>query len=177
MQSRISIEVDFENGNTPVIQIVGRNSITNPDVRDSLVQTFLQSFQGGDYLAKINFKLVDRDSSELSFHSKAIITPLPIKIPEPAPQFFSRFSIGDSADYTTNAWYKEGFEKAKKENPKKKEDDLEFIPHYSYGKVVAVKFTEAKVYYDVLDDFTGKIVKEVDSSFMKSLAPDFSSKK
>lgn len=73
MKSRITIEVDFEHGNQPVIQIVGRNSITEPDVRDSLVQTFLQNFQGNTW-AKINFKLADRDSGELSFHARAIIS-------------------------------------------------------------------------------------------------------
>lgn len=75
MKSRITIEVDFEHGNQPVIQIIGKNSITEPDVRDSLVQTFLQNFQGNSY-AKINFKLTDRDSGELSFHARAIITPI-----------------------------------------------------------------------------------------------------
>jgi len=42
MQSRISIEVDFENNNLPVIQIVSKDS---DDVRDKLVKSFLQSFQ------------------------------------------------------------------------------------------------------------------------------------
>lgn len=40
MKSRITIEVDFDNGNQPVIQIIQQQST---DVRDSLVQSFLQS--------------------------------------------------------------------------------------------------------------------------------------
>ncbi len=76
MQSRITIEVDFQNGNQPIIQVVGKNSITGQsDVRDNLVQTFLQGFGPHSY-AKINFKLADRDSGELSFHSVATIAPI-----------------------------------------------------------------------------------------------------
>lgn len=40
MESRISIEVDFDNGNRPVIQILHRES---DDTRDSLISHFLQS--------------------------------------------------------------------------------------------------------------------------------------
>lgn len=42
MKSRITIEVDFDNGNMPVIQILSRNS---DDVRDNLLKSFLQSLQ------------------------------------------------------------------------------------------------------------------------------------
>ncbi len=42
MKSRISIEVDFNNNNLPVIQIVSQDS---DDVRDKLVKSFLQSFK------------------------------------------------------------------------------------------------------------------------------------
>jgi hypothetical protein len=43
MQSKITIEVDFENNNRPVIQIIKRNS---DDVRDKLISSFLQSLNG-----------------------------------------------------------------------------------------------------------------------------------
>jgi hypothetical protein len=39
MKSRITIEFDFADGNTPVIQILAR---TSDDVRDKLVNLFLQ---------------------------------------------------------------------------------------------------------------------------------------
>lgn len=42
MKSRITIEVDFENNNLPIIQIVSQES---DDVRDKLVQSFLQSLR------------------------------------------------------------------------------------------------------------------------------------
>lgn len=42
MKSKITIEVDFENGNLPTIQILSRDS---DDVRDKLIKAFLQSFQ------------------------------------------------------------------------------------------------------------------------------------
>lgn len=40
MKSRISIEVDFDNNNSPVIQILSQDS---DDVRDRLIKSFLQS--------------------------------------------------------------------------------------------------------------------------------------
>lgn len=52
MKSRITIEVDFGNNNVPVIQILFRPS---DDVRDSLLQSFLQSFHGSS-LCKINWR-------------------------------------------------------------------------------------------------------------------------
>ena len=52
MKSRITIEVDFENGNKPVIQILKQNS---DDVRDNLIQSFLESFVNSG-LCKIQWK-------------------------------------------------------------------------------------------------------------------------
>jgi len=52
MKSRISIEIDFENGNQPVIQILAR---TSDDVRDSLIQAFLQSLQHTSRWCKIEY--------------------------------------------------------------------------------------------------------------------------
>lgn len=43
MKSRITIEIDFDNGNKPVIQILQSRS---DDVRDSLISAFLQTLQG-----------------------------------------------------------------------------------------------------------------------------------
>lgn len=42
MKSRITIEVDFNDNNLPVIQILSCNS---DDVRDNLIKSFLQSLQ------------------------------------------------------------------------------------------------------------------------------------
>jgi hypothetical protein len=36
-------------------------------------------------------------------------------------------------------------------------------PGKMYGKVVSVRFTKAKVFYDVLDDYYGKVFSNVDS--------------
>ena len=47
MKSRISIEVDFENNNQPVIQIL-QTSDSN-DVRDKLLSHFCQSFGGSSW--------------------------------------------------------------------------------------------------------------------------------
>lgn len=53
MKSRITIEIDFENGNQPVIQILQRNS---EDVRDKLLSSFLQSLQHTSRWVRINYK-------------------------------------------------------------------------------------------------------------------------
>lgn len=46
MKSRITIEVDFDNGNQPVIEIL---QCTSDDVRDKLVQSFTQQFGGSSW--------------------------------------------------------------------------------------------------------------------------------
>lgn len=38
-----------------------------------------------------------------------------------------------------------------------------------YGKVAKVSFTKAKVWYDILDDYTGTVIKEIDSVFIKPI--------
>lgn len=44
MESRIRIAVDFQNGNQPVLHIAKKRS---EDVRDELLQSFLESFPSG----------------------------------------------------------------------------------------------------------------------------------
>jgi hypothetical protein len=52
MKSRITIEVDFNHNNLPVIQVLQESS---PDVRDNLVQAFLQSLQHTSRWATITY--------------------------------------------------------------------------------------------------------------------------
>lgn len=52
MKSKITIEVDFENRNEPVIQILSRNS---DDVRDNLIQSFLQSLSHTSRWCRIEY--------------------------------------------------------------------------------------------------------------------------
>lgn len=51
MKSRITVEIDYENGNEPVISILARNS---DDVRDGLIKAFYQKL-GGSSWCKIAF--------------------------------------------------------------------------------------------------------------------------
>lgn len=62
MKSRITIEVDFENGNEPVIQILSRNS---DDIRDNLIKSFYQKL-GGSSWCKIHFKQDVMDETVVS---------------------------------------------------------------------------------------------------------------
>lgn len=73
MKSRITIEVDFDNGNEPVIQIVSRHS---DDIRDNLIRAFYQKL-GGSSWCKIIFKQDEQDPDQLDRSVKRIfITPI-----------------------------------------------------------------------------------------------------
>jgi len=52
MKSRISIEIDFDNGNKPVIQIIQKSS---EDVRDNLVHYFIELLGHQSTLCKITY--------------------------------------------------------------------------------------------------------------------------
>lgn len=59
MKSRITVEVDYDNNNQPVIQILSRNS---DDVRDGLIKAFYQKL-GSSSWCKIEFKQDIQDST------------------------------------------------------------------------------------------------------------------
>lgn len=61
MKSRITIEVDFENGK-PYIKV---NEVFSDDVRDKLISFFRQSLGGDSSWAKIEFGNVMEDSSRI----------------------------------------------------------------------------------------------------------------
>lgn len=63
MKSRITIEVDFEHGNKPIIQILHHNS---EDVRDNLIKSFLQSFHNSG-LCQIQWQLHEVDGLQKVF--------------------------------------------------------------------------------------------------------------
>jgi hypothetical protein len=74
MKSRITIEVDFDNGNEPVIQILSRNS---DDVRDNLIRSFYQKL-GSSSWCRIVFRQdeINPVYPELDF-KRIFITPIP----------------------------------------------------------------------------------------------------
>ena len=53
MKSRITIEVNFDEGNLPVIQVLSQDS---DDVRDKLISSFLQSLQHTSRWCKIEYR-------------------------------------------------------------------------------------------------------------------------
>lgn len=73
MQSRITIEVDFENGNRPVIQVLSGYS---DDVRDHLVSSFLQSLQHTSGWATFEYKGVYERSSGDGVKQRWFIKPI-----------------------------------------------------------------------------------------------------
>lgn len=70
MTSRITIEVDFENNNEPVIQIL--QPVDSDDVRDKLLKHFLQSLHGSSWL---NIQWQDRHREG---EARILIRPIPI---------------------------------------------------------------------------------------------------
>lgn len=38
-----------------------------------------------------------------------------------------------------------------------------------WGSIVKVSFTKAKVFYDILDDYTSTVIADIDSVFVKTL--------
>ncbi len=76
MKSRISIEVDFENGNKPVIQIIRRES---DDVRDNLISSFLQSLQTSSWLKIRWIQNWDYDRDKSEHFQRIFIETIPLK--------------------------------------------------------------------------------------------------
>jgi hypothetical protein len=74
MKSRITIEVDFNNHNKPIIQIVSRHS---DDIRDNLIKAFYQSLQGSSW-CRVRFEqhYDNPKAPEENFH-RILITPIP----------------------------------------------------------------------------------------------------
>ncbi len=79
MQSRISVEVDFQNNNLPIIQILRKDS---NDVRDKLVSAFLQSLQHTSRWCKITY-VGGLDSNQIEVGDQWKISPItPQELPE-----------------------------------------------------------------------------------------------
>lgn len=36
----------------------------------------------------------------------------------------------------------------------------------SFGKIIAIRFTKAKVFYDIIDDYYGRLFDNVDSNYV-----------
>jgi len=175
-----TIRVDFAgqdnaDGFQPVIRI---NLQDSEDVRDGLLKSFFQALGGESNWLTVNFHQDTIDGLQ----QPKRITIYPVKESElqgtkeiienrlgkkPAPEFFSRFGIGQEVAYTTLKEKDYAFEQAKKFSPDTPENELSYIPEYFYGKITAVKFTEAKVWYSILDDYSGKVVDDIPSHDVK----------
>lgn len=74
MKSRITIEVDFDNGNQPILKIVNQDS---EDVRDNLLRSFLQSLNHSSRWLRIEYVneiLAPGDSSKkYIWHIKPVL--------------------------------------------------------------------------------------------------------
>jgi hypothetical protein len=96
MKSRITVEVDFDNGNNPVIQIFSQSST---DVRDNLIRAFYQKL-GSSSWCKIYFKhhYFDHEQPENDF-KRIIIEPIPESdLRKEAEIMLEQFRVRDEYD-------------------------------------------------------------------------------
>lgn len=93
MKSRITIEVDFDNANEPVLQIISRDS---DDVRDNLIRAFYQKL-GSSSWCKIIFTQHYNDVSNPENDFKRItITPITEKkLKDEADIMLEQFRVSD----------------------------------------------------------------------------------
>jgi len=54
-------------------------------------------------------------------------------------------------------------------------NELSLAKEPAYGEIVAIRFTKAKVFYDIIDDYHGIIFDNVDSAFVFELNEEISS--
>lgn len=82
MKSRITIELDFGNNNTPVIQILHSDS---DDVRDKLISNFAEMLGGSSWCQIKWLDSANIDSRALGLPDRIHITPIhPAKFKEQA---------------------------------------------------------------------------------------------
>lgn len=101
MKSRITIEVDFDNGNLPILQILQRSS---DDVRDNLLQQFIQSLHHTSRWCRISYE--GERSANLIDKEKVwrINTIRPLELPEEIKLMEATIEV----DHSYPKW-KEGF--------------------------------------------------------------------
>ena len=104
MKSRITIEVNFEENNLPIIQIMSQQS---DDVRDKLLQSFLQSLQHTSRWCKIlymgNRSVYNPNVAEIDhIHSWHIIPLAPKDIPEEIKLMEAVMAEGKKEDVFNN---------------------------------------------------------------------------
>ena len=93
MKSRISIEIDFDKSNLPVIQVLSQDS---DDIRDRIVKSFLQSLQHTSRWCKIEY-IGEASTFEDAMVNKQRwqITPItPTQIPEEVKLMQSVLEVG-----------------------------------------------------------------------------------
>lgn len=96
MKSRITIEVDFDHGNQPVIQILQTND--SDDVRDKLLSAFCQQLGGGSWCEIKWVSQAPENPNQNTFFNRIHISPiLPEKLVEQANIMLKQAEV--------NKWY------------------------------------------------------------------------
>jgi hypothetical protein len=97
MKSRITIEVDFDNGNEPYLQILRADS---DDVRDRLVSYFTQQFGGSSSWCRIRWvgDALRIDPDDKSNYTRIQITPVkPAELKEQAKIMMEQAELDEQA--------------------------------------------------------------------------------
>lgn len=101
MLSRITIEVDFENGNMPVIQIMQQHS---DDVRDALLASFLQSLGHTSRWATLEYQNHIDDKN--GFRHRWLIRPVKLDQLEAESKLMAALVKSTSENELENTIYK-----------------------------------------------------------------------
>lgn len=166
-----SIKVDFcdrtGKGIEPIIRVFIDG--TSDDPRDALLKTLFQSTNDYLQIEYTNHKHVT-NAAGLPEMEKTLILFKPGNIEKLESPFVSRYLIDDEVSFATKEACDVAWEDAKKKNPDKPESEIEWEPEYKWGKIVAVTFTPAKVYYNIVDDYSGNVYRDIPSHYVKNLA-------
>ncbi len=133
-----TIKIALGENNEPVIHF---NIVPSDDIRDQLCCQFMHRLEGVSTTCKVSIEGNDNHYSngQLSITHLLKISPVsPQDLPKERENLPSRYQVDDSVST---------------------EDIFD-------GQVVGVRFTIGKVYYDILDKLTGKVIRDVDSSYI-----------
>ncbi len=175
-----TLKIDVNGSNEPVIKAVAERT---EDLRDKVMCKFFDALCPDGPNGKSNLIFAERVSSGAGTNTNSYDTYQLYPIyPSQEDRWINRLSIEQCKAIIPLAFQVLSNEDAKEvlkdvpfqtatstegKLPSKYQIDDEVSTEDIYdGQVVAVKFTVGKVYYDVLDKLTGKVIEEVDSALI-----------
>lgn len=171
-----TIKIALGQANEPIINF---NIVPSDDLRDQLCQQFKERLGYSSNLAFVEFSRFPLTGSPTEGTVNLTIHPIH---PDEQDRYINRLCIGQCATIIPLAFQVLSNEDARdvlKQCPFQTESTDGLPSKYQInspvstedifdGQIVAVRFTVGKVYYDILDKLTGKIMRDVDSCAVSS---------